>query len=179
MILVTPPFLIWTEYRVSDNIISRTIEFEIFTKFNSIKTDHCQNELILCIEKNSKTSNSVWWTLSQFRNIFSESDFVTIVQIRLFVQISKCKGNHVSCHSKYISTFISDSQQLTATFCWEIKTFSSISPRFLNNKYHFKLKIVSYDYFVGHKIVKMYQTRNLLHVVKILCLSQTCDSNTL
>ena len=59
LIRVTPPVLIWTVYRVSDNIISRTIEFQIFTKFNSIKTDQCQNELIFCIEKNFKTRISV------------------------------------------------------------------------------------------------------------------------
>ena len=58
-------------------------------------------------------------------------------------------------------------------FCFKIwKYFLTFSLRFLNNKYHFKLEIVSYDYFVGHKIVKMYQTRNLLHVVKFLCYSQ-------
>ena len=48
LIQITPP-----EYGISDNIISRTIEFKIFTKFNSIKTDLCQNELIFGIEKNS------------------------------------------------------------------------------------------------------------------------------
>ena len=76
--------------------------------------------------------------------------------------------NHVSCQSTLHNSFKYFwgnifSLKFSQIFCFSL--------RFLNNKYHFKLTIVSYDYFVAwHKIVKMYQTGNLLHVVKFLCL---------
>ena len=61
--------------------------------------------------------------------------------------------NHVSCQSTLHNSFKYFwgnifSLKFSQIFCFSL--------RFLNNKYHFKLTIVSYDYSVAwHKIVKM------------------------